>query len=391
MKEFEQLNLIPTGKHNGSSSATGVAEAFDASRLTQARQLAGLTKKELAEKVKVTPAAVSQYELGTTRPRPELVLRLAEALGVPIAFFLAGRPHARLDASMAHFRSLRATKSYQRAKAISFTEKVWELTHVLEKYVELPPVKITGANLSDNSLRSTIVRDPRAAALELRRLWSLGNGPVSHLVRRMESHGVVVVIPPKDKDSSTVDAFSTSMTPRPIVVLTANRADNIYRHRFSAAHELGHLILHNDVAPGDPQQEREANIFAAEFLTPRDGIAPMLPGRVDLGRLAELQRTWGVSVKSLLYRSRELGLFSDSAATRAYQRLQLIKDEPGFRGEPSAGYPGEQPAMLAHAFELASRNGLTIGDIAEELAWPAAWVRELLGMTHSRPVLTLVK
>ncbi|MFG1762247.1 helix-turn-helix domain-containing protein [Micromonospora parva] len=392
MKDFEQLSLVSAGRPGrGASSPLGAADAFDAGRLTQARQLAGLTKSKLATKINITSAAVGQYELGLTRPRPELIERLAQALDVPVSYFLAGRPHARLDASMAHFRSLRATRSYQRAKAVSFTELVWELANALEKHVQLPLVDILPDPCRESASQDPRTQDPRAAARALRSRWGLGNKPVSHLVRRMESHGIVVATPPADPDSSSVDAFSTSATPRPIVVLTPNRTDNIYRHRFSAAHELGHLVLHADVAPGDLQQEREANAFAAEFLTPQDGILPHLPPRVDLGRLAELQLTWGVSVKSLLYRSRELGLLSDSATSRAYQRLQLVTDQPGFRGDSPTGYPGEQPAMLAHAFDLASRSGLTVSALAEELAWPLSWVREMLGMGQMRPVLRLVK
>ena len=40
-----------------------VAQALDPARVTQARHLAGLTKRELAEKAGVTPAAVGQYEV----------------------------------------------------------------------------------------------------------------------------------------------------------------------------------------------------------------------------------------------------------------------------------------------------------------------------------------
>jgi transcriptional regulator with XRE-family HTH domain len=37
-----------------------VAIAFDPARLTQARQLKGLTKKDVADDLRVTPAAVGQ-------------------------------------------------------------------------------------------------------------------------------------------------------------------------------------------------------------------------------------------------------------------------------------------------------------------------------------------
>ncbi|MFC8876077.1 ImmA/IrrE family metallo-endopeptidase [Streptomyces ardesiacus] len=128
----------------------------------------------------------------------------------------------------------------------------------------------------------------------------------------MEAHGIVVVLPPEvDAAAATVDAFS-SRSARPLVVLTRNRANDVYRHRFTAAHERGHLVLHGD-AMGDSRQEREADAFAAEFLTPQASVLPLLPRRMDLGHLAGLRRTWGVSVHSLVYRCRELGLISRRA------------------------------------------------------------------------------
>lgn len=370
------------------ASPAAVQQAFDPARLTQARNLAGLTKKGLAELIGVTPAAMSQYEMGTNRPRPDMLPRLADALGVPMSFFVAGRPYGRLDASTAHFRSLRTTRSYQRAKAIAYTEQAWELTYALEKRVQLPLVDLPGFSGGEVNPGEALPTAPSAAARALRKYWNLGTGPVSHLVRRMESRGIVVLTPQPDPDLETVDAFSTSRLPRPIVVLTPNRADDVYRHRFSAAHELGHLVLHGDSAPGDLKQEREADAFAAEFLTPRDSILPLLPPRVDLRALSELRRIWGVSVDSLLYRCRELGLISDSAASRAYQQLATLRTESGFAPDPLSGYPGEQPALLAQAF---AQSDLNITTLARELAWTVPHVRDMLAIDHGRPVLTLLK
>jgi DNA-binding XRE family transcriptional regulator len=81
----------------GQPSPAAVHEVFDPTRLTQARNLVGMTKRRLADELGVTPAAVSQYEMGTNRPRPDLLPRLAEILEVPLTFFLSGRLHARLD------------------------------------------------------------------------------------------------------------------------------------------------------------------------------------------------------------------------------------------------------------------------------------------------------
>ncbi|MFB7609852.1 helix-turn-helix domain-containing protein [Streptomyces gardneri] len=378
------------GLERGGVPPRAVTSAFDPIRLTQARRLAGMTKKDIAEELGVSPAAVGQYETGVSRPRSDLMPRLARALDVPVEFFLAGRPGQQIDASMAHFRSLRSTPKAQRERALAFTEQVWELTHALERRVQLPPVSLPGFLGGEVHPGEALPAEPRAAAQELRRQWGLGDGPVTHLIRRMEAHGIVVVLPAgSDAAAATVDAFS-SRSARPLVVLTRNRANDVYRHRFTAAHELGHLVLHSD-ATGDSRQEREADAFAAEFLTPQASIAPLLPRRMDLGHLAGLRRTWGVSVQSLVYRCRELGLISDATASRTYQKLRTLDGQPGFSAEPVSGFPGEQPILLSQAFELAEREtGLSVRELAQELAWTPAHVRELLGMPDTRPVLRLV-
>lgn len=372
-------DVLPAG------SAAAVARTFDPARLTQARQLAGLTKRELAEQVGVSAAAVGQYEAGT-RPGPEILTALADRLGYPVVFFQLGRPYARLDASAAHFRHLRDTRAYQRAKAVSFTEQVWELIYALERRVELPHVDLPGFAGGEVTPGTSLPTDPVQAARRLRQLWALGDGPVPHLVRTLEIHGIVVVHAPADGDFRTVDAFSTSRLPRPFIVVSRDRTADVYRHRFTTAHELGHLVLHADAIPGDPGQERAADAFAAEFLTPRDAVVPHLPLRVNFAVFTELQRAWGVSINSLIYRCREIGLYTDTTTQRAYQRLNQMKPEP----EPIEGFPGEQPSLLRKALELAGDHGLTLPDLAAELRWPLTRVRQLLGAPDQRPTLNLV-
>ncbi|WP_217569292.1 ImmA/IrrE family metallo-endopeptidase [Streptomyces sp. GbtcB7] len=389
MRPIEQ-DLIPGLEERG-TTPRAISDGFDPTRLTQARRLAEMTKKDVAAALGVTPAAVGQYETGVSHPRPDLIPRLAETLDVPATFFLAGRPANRLDASMAHFRSLRSTPKSKRERALAFAEQVWELTYALELRVQLPLVDLPGFAGGEVHPGAELSTDPAEAARELRRRWGLGDGPVTYLVRRMESHGIVVVMPSaSDPSAATVDAFSTRAA-RPLVILTASRADDVYRHRFTAAHELGHLVLHGD-ATGDSRQEKEAVAFAAEFLTPQDSILPLLPKRMDLARLAELRRVWGVSIHSLIYRCRELGLISDATTSRTYQRLRALEGQPGFGPESVSNYPGERPSLLHQAFDLASKEAdLSVPALAHELAWTPQRVRDLIGVQEQRPVLRLVR
>lgn len=361
-------------------SMQAISDAFDPDRLRQGRTLARLKKNELAQKVGVSPAAIGQYESGVAKPRPEHLPDLAKALGVDVEFFASGRPFFRVDTGNVHFRSLRSMRAGDRDRALSTAEQVRELTHVLERYVEFPEV-----NLPEIAPGST----PAQAAQHVREHWHVPSGPIPHLIATMESYGIVVLVS-KQGEMERVDAFSTDIAGRPIVVSTPRRSMEVYRHRFTCAHELGHLLLHPDPQPGDTLQELEADQFAAALLTPANELTTVLPTRVDLTELDRISRTWGVSVESLLLRMREIRQTSETTLRRAYQRLAMLKDIR--RPEPLTAYPGEMPVLLRQALELCEQEaGVGVVDIADELHWQPRRIRELLGVDDERPKLTVVR
>lgn len=86
----------------------------------------------------------------------------------------------------------------------------------------------------------------------------------------------------------------------------------------------------------DRQQEREADEFAAELLTPRAQIEPLLPRTIRIAALESLSISWGISVESLIRRMGELRVVSDLSVRRAYQRLHVMAEFR--RDEPIAAY-----------------------------------------------------
>ncbi|MCQ6271008.1 XRE family transcriptional regulator [Pseudarthrobacter sp. R1] len=368
-------------------SARAVHDDFEPRRLGQARRLAGLTKQALGEAIGVSGASIGQYEAAVSVPGAPVIAALARQLGMPVAFFTPGRPMGQIDASQAHFRSLRSTRSSEKLKAATYAEWLWELSLAIEKRVLLPEPNVP--SLDDSSDPMT----PAEAAMALRDYWDLGPGPLRHLTLTMEHNGILVSCMPFENDRHApvrVDAFSTSALERPIVVTTSERAKSVYRHRFTCAHELGHLVLHRDVLPGDPKQEREADIFAAEFLTPRSEIEPLLPSTMNLARLGRISLEWGVSTESLIYRMQEVKGVADVSVRRAYQKIRE-QNRLGTRRDPTtADSSGEQPSLLKEAMSMAQRNGFSIVDLANELRWPLQRVRELLSIDDGRPRLRLV-
>jgi Zn-dependent peptidase ImmA (M78 family)/transcriptional regulator with XRE-family HTH domain len=331
-----------------------VRALFDGGRLTQARQLAGLLKADVAAQVGVTAAAVGQFEGGVARPSSATLGKLALALGVPTRFFAADRPRFSVSEDEAHFRSLRSTSKRDRARARAQVELLAQLVHTLERQLRLPVVDLPPLDPTTS---------PDEAARAVRLAWDLGDGPVLDVVGLLERRGVIIARLSAATDE--LDAFSCWIGDRPFIVLVANK-EAADRARFDSAHELAHLLLHHDAQPGDPDLERAAHRFAAEFLAPSTSILPLLPRRVDWRRLAELKLHWGVSMSMLLRRMRDLGVISDAAYRRGMMdmsRRGWRRAEPVVLGEP------EQPELLTRAVGLlTAERGYGLDELANEMA-----------------------
>lgn len=127
------------------------------------------------------------------------------------------------------------------------------------------------------------------------------------------------------------------------------------RQRFTVAHELGHLALHAHLAPPESAEdartiENQAHRFAGAFLTPRDALIEDLhthdaAGRVTLNTLQKLKSVWGVSIKMLVVRFKQLNVISDAQATALYKQIS----KRGWNsGEPiEVGH--EQPIWMQRA------------------------------------------
>jgi Zn-dependent peptidase ImmA (M78 family)/transcriptional regulator with XRE-family HTH domain len=342
--------------------SSGVAEDFDGRRLAVARRLACMPRSELARHIEVTPAAVTQYEHGLARPTMTVLTRIGLTLGLPREFFSRGLDIPEVRSSTAHFRSLRSTPANRRGQALAFGELALAVLDLIERYVDLPPVRLPSIDLPGRPSEDDVI----AAATRTRRELAVGTGPVPHVVRLLEARGVLVVRLPAEGFDPRVDAFSSSETAsgRPLVVMSPLKDDKA-RSRFDGAHELGHLVMHSGVEPGSTVIESQAMSFAAEFLMPRAEIADSLPTHLDWETFHALKRHWGVSLRALVYRAHTLGRLSDQAYRRANRQLKLWGyPEPGPLGPP------ESPSVLGAAAELLEQNGTRLADLAEAARIP---------------------
>ena len=360
--------------------AEGVTVDFDGTRLALARRLKRQSRTALARDVGVSPAAVTQYEKGQTRPASSVLAQMAINLGVSADFFRRGGSAPILPAANAHFRSLRATPAMARDQALAFAELSLEVLHLLEQHIDFPVVNLPDFDLPLELSHSDISR----AAGACREHFNVTHGPIPHVVRSLEAHGVLVLHIPADLVDARVDAFSTNAAHRPIVLLSPLKSDKA-RSRFDTAHELGHLVMHHDAEPGLKTVENEAQSFAAEFLMPADEVVDQLPRRLDWDQLHSLKRYWGVSLKALVYRAKVLKTFNDATYRRANQQLASWGNpEPGPLG------PRESATLLGKAAGLLATSGYEIRDLADAAHLDLDRVALVIqSASESRPTLTV--
>jgi Zn-dependent peptidase ImmA (M78 family)/transcriptional regulator with XRE-family HTH domain len=338
-------------------AARAIAPIFDGQRLTLARESNGLLKSDLARLVEVTPAAIGQFESGISKPSAATLAQLSMVLRFPVEFFaFTGERHPRPTIDGTFFRSLRSARQTERQKAVAHAALVWEVVRRIEDLVELPALDLPNdLHVSDK----TSLDEIETIAEEVRKRWALNDGPVPHVVRHIELHGIVVTR--YLVGSERVDAFSAPFAERPIIVLGDDKGQ-FDRSRLDAAHELGHLVMHADPQPGDRTLENQAQRFAAAFLLPRDAIFEQLPsGPVNWMQMVTLKRYWGVSVQALLYRARTLGTLDETSyenAMKTMSRRGWRKNEPGYLGPP------EQPTLLTKALEALSTTGFNLTDLS---------------------------
>ena len=351
-----------------------VRKNLDPSRIRLQRERKGWTGKKLANRVGVSPSAISQIERGVSTPGLDTIVDLGAKLDVPIGFFLERDSNTRIGLDRCHFRSNRGVPQYERRQSIADASLLIQLATTLVKDhgIQFPEEKISGfADQVPEVDKSTPVAKMEDFAIELRDHWGLGRGPIPDLVSLLESRGVFV-FPLPDSDYEEVDAFSVWHEGRPMTLLGHEKAAS--RDRLDAAHELCHLALHSDAERDLKAIEDQAFRFGGAFLAPRESFLPECPSRWNRTAFLRLKERWRMSMQALVRRAYDLGKLSESSYRNANIELRKRLAE---NGEEEGEWQPERPSMIQQAISLLE-DEITLGGLAHSVGVHGSDRRELL-------------
>lgn len=337
-------------------------------RIRQARISRSMSILELANRLEVSKQAVSQYELGKIEPSKAILNLISNVLKYPVSYFYKTMPPEETADSAVFFRSGKTTKvkSYRAAK-----EKIKvfnEISAYLEKFIDFPVINFPKMEWLDAE-ESLDFEKIEETALILREHWGLGVNPINNLIGTIEKNGITVSR--MDLELSKIEGFSIWHNSRPLIFLCEDKDSNV-RIRFSAAHELGHLILHADTFTDDDTRiknlherlEVEANVFAGAFLLPKETFSKDIYSS-SIDHFIRLKSKWKVSISAMIYRCETLGLLSSN-------QIKYLKNQMTIRGywrqEPlDSTLQIEKPVAYKQAVNILLENNIiTSHDFIEE-------------------------
>jgi len=297
--------------------------------------MAGLSLRELSALLnsQVTYEALRNYENGRQPKDNTIVLALAQALNVPFDFFY--KPVA-VQLGPLEFRK----RKYVAQKEVDTLKA--RVQDYLERYLELEELLNSPLKVEQMPAWQPIstLSQAETCAEELRAHWNLGLNPMPNLVETLEEQGIKVFI---FEQSNNLDGFAT-LPNAAHKVIALNKLDaqgnrlSLDRLRFTASHELGHLIL--PLAKGAPA-EKLCNRFAGAFLLPAQQLIKEIGAKrpkLHLNELLLVKRQYGMSISALIYRCKDLNIISDSKA----KALWASHQEEDWKKHERQVYAGEE-------------------------------------------------
>jgi Zn-dependent peptidase ImmA (M78 family) len=330
-------------------------------RLLAARKMRGWSLEELSERMgeyKISIQALNKFEKGDLPISHEVMYHLCKALGVKRDFFYR-ETEVALD--RVSFRKLDTFPVKMQDKLIAQTRDF------VERYLELE--ELLGITPQFNARKYTKykvknIEEVEEAAAFIRKEWKLGQGPLYNVLEMLEDHHIKVF---EMEEEDGFQGMSTLLKNKiAVIVLNNHESVSNTRKRFTALHELGHILMDLEHLK-EKDQEEYCHRFAGAMLIPKEKLIEEIgsPKRTHIliSELGQLKKQYGISISALLFRLRDCGVISQ---TYCFSVMNEMRRQDIFKTEPKEfDYKGEEKSN--RFFQLLLR-GVSMALISESKA-----------------------
>ena len=297
-------------------------------RLHEARLMMKLSMEKLAELTGgfITKQSISRYEKGIMRPKRDALRALAQALHISEDYFYNNS--IKIDIPM-----LRTTSNHQLND-----EQLESIEAKLSFWAEQYLAKEREADYHtsfENPLAGTTVlsmEDAMQAADQLRQQWHCGDGPIVSILRLFERKGIKILSVELPDGVLGLSTWADEKHPLIVMDLRPGK-DSVERIRFTAAHELAHLLLTIPVIDSEdykPTVEKRCDMFASFFLMPKNTYIEEMGGthreEVTVEEMIDIKEQYGLSLQALIIEARDYGIIETPYKRWWYDKY--LKDNP---------------------------------------------------------------
>lgn len=280
-----------------------------AKRLRQARIKEKLSMDTLCQKMNgiVSKQAISKYEAAKMMPSSTVLMELADALKVNEDYFFQPFKFDVQEMQVSFRKKTSVGQKDIAALKIHIQEEV-------EHYLEIE--EILGKKSTYNKVEMAKVLEKPENMTECANLvrtnWQLGIAPIANVQDILEMNGIKVIFISGPEGFDGVSGMVNDSLP--IIVLNKN-INMSERLRFTALHELGHLLFNENFADGMSNHDKEkmCHAFASEMLLPRKVVDQAFAGKtkISLNELVFLQETYGISIDAIMYKLFDMGIVTE--------------------------------------------------------------------------------
>ena len=274
-------------------------------RLRNARVMRELSMDELCDKLNniVSKQSISKYEKGKMMPDSTVLIELAKALDVKVDYFF--RPFS-ISLENVEFRKKAKLKVSEKS---AINELILDK---VERYIEVENILDITSNFTTDFSNVVVhcEEDIYPLVARLKNEWQLGEDGINNLIELLEENKIKII------EIDAPDSFDglSGFVDEKIPIIVLNKSFTSERKRFTALHELGHILLRFDNNLDSKKREYLCNLFANEMLISRDVFIRLIGHsrkNISLLELRDIQKQFGISIDALMYKANYLNIITD--------------------------------------------------------------------------------